>query len=404
MHPGKYLTARAVAESLGVSVATVYAYVSRGLIRSEAGADASKRSRRYLGDDVQKLLDQKRFRHDPGEAAASAMHWGAPVLESALTHITEAGLHYRGQNAITLATTSTIEQVAALMWLGDSARAHDLFACPPHEILAAIWPQIPRDGLPGQRLTIALALASAHDTAAYDLDLRFGNVAATGARILALLAAVLADDPGMQAPIADELARQWCPAQPAARELLSAALILCADHELNASAFVARVVASADAHLYLVVTAGLAALGGFKHGGHTGLVEAFLSEVGESAAARQVISQRLRRGVCIPGFGHRLYPDGDPRGAALLRLLNAHLPTAPATALANMVAAEVQRVTGKAPTIDFGLVALARAIGLPDGGALAMFALGRTVGWIGHAIEQYHTGQLIRPRAKYVGL
>ena len=216
MQPGKYLTARAAAAALGVSVATVYAYVSRGLIRSEAGADGGTRARRYVHEDVQKLLDQKRFRHDPGEAAAGAMHWGTPVLESALTHITEAGPHYRGQAAVTLATTATIEQVAALLWTGDTTPADDLFAQPPRAIMAAIWPQLPRDIAPLQRMTVALALATAHDMAAYDLDLRFGNVEATGARILALLAAVLADDPALTTPIADALAQHWCPKERAA--------------------------------------------------------------------------------------------------------------------------------------------------------------------------------------------
>jgi citrate synthase len=398
----RYITAREAAEALGVSLATIYAYVSRGMIRSEAGDD-SRRARRYLAEDVQKLRDQKRFRRDPDQAAASAMQGGAPVLESALTHITEAGLFYRGQDAVALATSATVEEVAALLWTGEMTRAAELFARPPEAIIAQVWPQIPAGLTPLPRLQVALALAQTHDLAAYDLDLRFDNVTQTGARILKLLAAVLAEQPSADAPVAALLQRAWCPDCADCRDLLSAALILCADHELNVSSFAARVVASAEAQLYLVVTAGLAAIQGFKHGGNTGLVEAFLHEVGTPERARQVIGNRLRRGVCIPGFGHRLYPQGDPRAAMLLRLAHTAFGDSAALALAQAVVDEVRAITGKEPTLEFGLVALMRALDLPDGSGLALFALGRAIGWIAHAIEQYRSGQLIRPRAKYVG-
>ena len=143
---------------------------------------------------------------------------------------------------------------------------------------------------------------------------------------------------------------------------------------------------------------------GFKHGGTTGLVEMFMREVGQPQRARDVITARLRRGVCIPGFRHRLYPDGDPRGKLLLARLAQIFPDAPAVQVAGAIVTQVRAITGKAPTIDFALVALTQALDLPDGSALALFALGRTAGWIGHAIEQYRTGQMIRPRAKYVGM
>jgi citrate synthase len=400
--PSRYVSARTAAEMLHVNLATIYAYVSRGLLRSEAEADG-QRARRYLAEDVQKLIDQKRFRRDPAEAAAGAMQWGAPVLESALTHITDAGLAYRGQDAVALATSARVEEVAALLWTGDMARADEIFASPPQQIADAVLPHIPPDLAPLARVQVALALATAHDLAAYDLDLRFNGVIQTGARIVKLMAAVIAAQPDVAPTIARIVQSGWCPAHPASAELLSAALILCADHELNTSAFAARVVASAEAHLYLVVTAGLAALQGFKHGGNTGLVEAFLHEVGTPAAAPRVVANRLRRGVCIPGFGHRLYPHGDPRGAALLRLAQSAYGATPAFQRAQAVADAVREVTGKLPTLEFGLVALMQSLGVPDGSALALFALGRSLGIIGHAIEHYRTGQIIRPRAKYVG-
>jgi citrate synthase len=203
--------------------------------------------------------------------------------------------------------------------------------------------------------------------------------------------------------IAETLGLGWSPHDPGAKALLDSALVLCADHELPVSTFVARCVASSEATPYAVVVSGLSAVGGVKHGGHLELVEAFLREVAAVEDARKVMAGRLRRGEQIPGFGHSLYPGGDPRGAELLRLTSAAYPDSPAVELCRAVADEGLELIGERPTVDFGLVTLARALGLPPGGAVALFALGRTVGWIGHAIEQYEGGSLIRPRARYVG-
>jgi len=200
--------------------------------------------------------------------------------------------------------------------------------------------------------------------------------------------------------IAETLAAAW---STEAAHLLNAAMVLCADHELNASSFAARVTASVDANPYAVVQAGLAALQGLKHGGHTSRVTAFMREVGQVERVQQVIGERLRRGDDLPGFGHRLYPEGDPRAQALMAMLAEHAPDSPDFMLATAIAQAVTGVSGKLPTIDFALATLERVLGLPDGAALALFALGRTVGWIGHAIEQYRAGAIIRPRARYVG-
>jgi citrate synthase len=162
-------------------------------------------------------------------------------------------------------------------------------------------------------------------------------------------------------------------------------------------------VASASATLYDVVGGGLAALKGTRHGGHTIRVEALFREAGSPREARRTLAERLRRGDAIPGFGHRLYPDGDPRGAALLELAARTAPRARSVELAAAVVEAGRDLVGEHPTLDLGLVALSQALGLPDGSALTLFALGRTIGWSGHAIEQYAAGELIRPRARYVG-
>ena len=392
----RYLGARRAAEELGVSVATLYAYVSRGMIRSET---AGGRERRYRAEDVRRLKERKERRRDPDRVVEDALHWGTPVMESAITLIEEDRLYYRGRDVVDLATDSTIEEVAALIWTGDAARAPDLFPPEAPEIPSRLQ-AAPQSVLPSiEAFQVLLALASAEDPAAYDL--RSAAVARAGARILRLMASIAAGEPAPS--IAETLGRGWSPHDQGAKALLNSALVLCADHELPVSTFVARCVASSEATPYAVVLAGLSAMGGVKHGGQIELVEAFLREVEAVGDAREAITGRLRRGERIPGFGHSLYPGGDPRGSELLRLATAAYPDSPDVALCAAVTEEALGLIGERATVDFGLVTLARALGLPPGGAVALFALGRTVGWIGHAIEQYESGSIIRPRARYGG-
>lgn len=395
----RYLSAGRAAEELGVSLATLYAYVSRGMVRSEA-VEGKRRNRRYRAEDVRRLKERKERRRDPDGVVEGALHWGTPVMESGITLIDEGGLYYRGRDVAVLAEEKSIEEVAALIWAGDEAMAPALFGAEPPRLSGRIRSVLGSvDGLPPVEVfQILLPLAAAEDPAAYDL--RPGAVARTGARILRLMMEVASgeDAPGL----AETLRRGWSPREEAGA-LLNAALVYCVDHELPVSTFAARCVASSEATPYAVVLAGLAALGGVKHGGEIELVEAFLREVEDTGEARAVISGRLRRGERIPGFGHSLYPEGDPRGAGLLRLTAEAYPESPAVALCEAVAGEVLGLMGERPTVDFALATLARVLGLPAGGAVALFALGRTVGWIGHAIEQYQSGSLIRPRARYVG-
>jgi citrate synthase len=393
-----YVGAREAAAELGVKLPTLYAYVSRGWIRSESVGGKS-RARRYRVEDVRRLKERAEGRRDPGKVAEGALDWGMPVMESRIALISDGRLYYRGRDAVALASRGSIEEVAALIWTGDPANAPDLFGVqsrhrPPRRALPNLTPF--------EGFGTLLPLAAAEDPASYDL--RPFPVAKTGARILRLMAdSAGVGDGHTGASVADTLRRGWVPGNPEAAALLGAAMVLCADHELNVSAFTARCVASSGATPYAVVAAGLAALSGVRHGGQVELVEALLGEAERAGSVRNVFVGRLKRGEKIPGFGHSLYPDGDPRGAELLRLTAAAYPRAAAVALASATAAEALDLLGERPTVDLGLAVLARALGLPPGGAVALFALGRTVGWIGHAIEQYEGGSLIRPRARYVG-
>ncbi len=400
MGSGRYLTAGEAAGELGVSLPTLYSYVSRGMVRSEA-AEGKRRSRRYRAEDVRALKERKERRRDPEGVAEGALQWGAPVLESGITLVDGGRLFYRGRDVEGLAVGSGIEEVAALIWTGDAGLAAEVFPGGTEGLSPRVRGTLRTlEGLPPVELFQALLpVASAEDPVGYDL--RPAGVVGTGARVLRLMAGVVGG--GGAGLTAEALRRGWCPGEPGAEALLDAALVYCADHELPVSTFAARCVASSGATPYAVVQAGLAALGGTRHGGQVELAEAFLDEVAASGDARKVIAGRLRRGDGIPGFGHPLYPDGDPRGAGLLRLTAETLPGSFAVGLSGAVVEEVQKLTGERPTVDLALATVARALGLPAGGAVALFAVGRTVGWIGHAIEQYASNQLIRPRARYVG-
>lgn len=398
------VSAKQAAQKLGISVPTLYAYVSRGLIRSEAAGD-DPRSRRYLAEDIEQLQARKKARRNPAQAVQESLHWGAPVLDSKLTLISDGRLLYRGQDAIALAGKASIEQVAGLLWLGDmSAAAHVFVERAP---VLSEWRRVLKSlaGLSAvQKMQVLLPIAGAADVAAYDL--RAESVARAGARIARLLVAVATDHDAAGESIATALQRAWPPAHPATTVLLNAALVLCADHELNVSAFTMRCAASSGATPYQAVIAGLAALQGMRHGGNAERVEALWQALDAQAGAKgiaAVLTGYLKRGEPIPGVGHVLYPQGDPRARALMRFAGVVFPKAPAIRQYNALVREVSNLTGQSPNIDLALVAVARLLNLPAGGALTLFAIGRTIGWIGHAIEQYQSGQMIRPRARYVG-
>jgi citrate synthase len=180
-------------------------------------------------------------------------------------------------------------------------------------------------------------------------------------------------------------------------------LVLSADHELNVSAFGVRVTASSGADLYACLCAGLAALSGPWHGGMCNRVEALVHECARARHVREVLRERARLDKIIPGFGHRLYEDRDPRAELLLQRARKLGSSRPEWKHMNAIAAYMADTHHLRPTLDFGLVALAFALRLPAGSAAALFALGRTSGWVAHALEQRAQRHLLRPRARYVG-
>jgi len=398
MKGSHHLTAPQAASILGVTRATLYAYASRGQLRSEA-LPGRTRERRYYREDIQRLLDRKDARRDPAAAAAKGLHWGGPVLESGITLIHDGGLYYRGRDALALAETATLEDVALVLWAADDSERGRLFEqpCALSERQLTRLRGVAKD--PYTLLQAALPVASRVDLASSDL--RPAAVRLTGARIVRLLTAMMAPRDS-RAPLHRALQRLWAPGRAAVGDVIRAALVLCADHELNVSAFTARCTASAGASPYDVVSAAMATLKGYKHGGAGERVLALLAASNTLRHARAHIAARLRRGESVPGFGHPLYPSGDPRAALLIRLAAESGHEAARRAIRNLRRSGSE-LLHDLPNLDFGLAAVARAYRLPDQAPALLFALGRTVGWIAHAIEEYGSGQLIRPRARYNG-
>jgi len=398
----RFVDARTAAKHLGIQVRTLYAYVSRGQVRSVPGERG--RPRLYALADLERLRVRKEARAGHGAVAAGALRWGEPVLDSAITAITPRGPAYRGRLATELAASGTpFENVAELLWsgylpaepvawprtamplaplaklLGDSAGALAAMAL-IIEVAALGDRHVERDGRPdaliarGRALIPLLAAALAPGLAAASFTRALGapSVAATCARALGL------DDDA--APVLDRV------------------LVLLADHELNASSFVARVAASTDADPYACVLAALATLSGPKHGNAWIEVVRFADEVGSPEAARAAVRALRKKDRVPPGFGHPLYPAGDPRCPPLLELARGKPARRARTLLAIVDAA-----TDAQPNVDVGLAALIAALGLPPDAASGLFAVARTAGWLAHALEQRTLGVLLRPRARYVG-
>ncbi len=365
-------------QRLGVRSQTLYAYVSRG--RVDARPDpADPRRSLYRAADIGALTDRRARGRKASAVAQSAIAWGEPVLASAITTVAGGRLWYRGRDAALLAETQTLEAVARLLRGGHGA------------VLKSAPRPAPPD-LPDGRARLFAALAT---RAAAEPPARGRAplaLALEGAGLLDLVADAVCGGPGAGL-IHERLAAAW--GRPEAADAIRRALVLLADHELNASTFAARVAASTGAGLSAAALAGLCALSGPLHGGMAARVWNLVEESRRIGPAATV-EGRLARAAPTPGFGHPLYPEGDPRAAALIE---ACPPTADLAALLGAV----ETGTGERANIDFALVAMAEALGLPQDAPFLLFAVARSAGWIAHAVEEGSGGRLIRPRARYVG-
>jgi citrate synthase len=404
------LSTEEVARRLGVKRETVYAYVSRGLL--ERHPASGPHHSEFDPDEVERLA--ARARHPERSSALEV------VVETELTLLEPEGrLSYRGRDAIELAKFRSFEEVVALLWDGAPPTPRELDderVAAIEAMSIALGPEAPA----AERIAAVVATLAARDP---ERDIRDpDSVRRAGAEVFAaILTALGRGRPELATGLRrSTAARLWVAlaaddARPRPEQVaaLNAALILLADHELAASTFAARVAASAWAGPYRVILAGLGPLGGSLHGGAGLAVEALLEEVAAGADPGAALEARIAAGG-VPGFGHRVYRDRDPRADHLLERLGiaTPCPLSPSgrqrtggsvgTTAEAVLAAAVERGL-PAPNVDFALAAVVKAHGLGDGASPTIFTVARIAGIVAHALEEYEHRLRFRPRASYVG-
>jgi citrate synthase len=390
---GLYLSAREASAELAISPATLYAYVSRGLIRSEPSSDS--RSHRYRAEDVRGLKERRTPSAEP--RGFKSFDPDLPVMDSAIATITEDGPIYRGVNCVDLAEKDTLEHAATLLWDVTGADPFSRDNCPLVSGEMRAVAEAARHAAPIDRAIAVLALAASADPRAFTRAA--DGRAMVGGRILRLVIATMLNRASSPDPLHLQIAKAWAPDNRHAADLIRRALVLLADHELNASTFTVRCAASTGLNLYDAIIAGLVALKGPKHGGAGVLAAQFVKTLVDRDVA-PVIRERVALGERFAGFGHGVYKHGDPRARSLLEAL---ARAGAAEKLTREIPERIAEATGEFVNIDYALAVLVHTLGLPPGNELVLFAMARTVGWIAHASEQLQYGRMIRPRARYIG-
>jgi citrate synthase len=393
----EFLTAAEAARRLGVKPATLYAYVSRGVLTRARAADG--RASLFSAEEVSRLARRGRPRRPAGAADIT--------VESAITELTADSLRFRGLDVMRLAVSRTFEEVAELLWTGEFRPAGEPWQARPAALAAgrAAQAALPAGALPLERLQVIVPAMAATDPLRLQLDQ--SAVVAAGRNIIAGMVDCL-PSAGAGAGAGSIAGRLWdrlCDRRPSPALLraVSAALVLLADHELAASTLAARAAASVRADPYAVVGTGLGAVSGALHGGASLGAEALLAAASGPDDVPRVVAELLRRGEKVPGFGHFVYRGGDPRATVLLGLVRRAAPKSGQLAVAEAVLAEVRHKSLPEPNIDFALATLARVAGMVRGAGEAFFAVSRTAGWVAHALEAYSGPGPLRPRAVYTG-
>ncbi|GAA1847250.1 citrate synthase [Asanoa iriomotensis] len=387
-----WLTATEAAERLGVKPATLYAYVSRGVLarrRSPAGQS--------LFDPAEVELLARRGRPRRATGASEV------VIESGITALGADHPFYRGRDALDLAALASFEEVAEGLWTGSFEAGPRNWRAGPAAVETgrAAAAALPANVLPLDRIQAIVPALAVADPLRGNLD-PAAVVDIGRALIAGIVDCLPARGPAADDSIAARLAARLG-AENRFIDGVRAALVLLADHELAASTLAARVAASVRADPYAVVVTGLATVSGALHGGASLGAEALLDAVTDPGGADEAIGLRLRRGERIPGFGHSVYKSGDGRAGALLNRITSAAPDHPVLATATALLDAARRRRLPAPNIDFALATLTRAAGLPKGSGEAIFAVARIAGWLAHAMEEYERRTPLRLRAVYIG-
>lgn len=359
--------------------------------------------------------------------AATAGLRGVVAAQSAIGDVNgeEGILIYQGYNIHDLAENSTFEEVIFLLWNGRLPRKDELAEIESHiranyeapaEVIA-LMKRYPKEADPMDVLRTAVSSLDFFDTEGHGTDREHAMKAAvkiTG-QIGTLAAAwdrirsgkdVVAPDKNLG--IAENFLYMLRGEKPDADEarMFDIALILHADHELNASTFTTRVVAGTLADMYGAVTAGIAALAGPLHGGANTNVMKMLIEIGDISKADEYVEKALAEKRKIMGIGHAVYKTEDPR-ATWLRKFSKQMADKKGEQKWYEMSERIEQLMhekkGMFPNVDFYSASTYYLMGIPLDLYTPIFAVSRISGWTGHILEQYGNNKLIRPRAEYIG-
>ncbi len=382
-----FLSAQEASALLGVSKNTLYVYVGRKGLRSQSVPGS--RERQYWKADILRL------KHGEGASARSP---GELKRESALTLVTDNGPHYRGHSAVELAEARSLEEVAGILW---SCRAGEVFTNEPPRTPAAFaeWARLLSDESSVDRALGLFPRLEQADLRAYDLS--EAGMARTGADVVRWMTAIiLRQAKAPNRPIHEHIAESLNLDEGKAG-LIRRLLVLSADHGFEPAAYAVRAVASTGVSPWRAVMTGLLVVLGRRSGfGRFETLRLFLSELLQGDPEGSVV-RRLRDGEPVPGFGSRLYPNGDPRAQALLAHCSNVFDGDPR--LKHLAAASAVMLDAKGLQPDFALACMlvGQLLGLPASDSL--FLIGRTVGWVAHSVEQYAAGEFEHLDGLYLG-
>lgn len=388
------LTALEASARLGIKRATLYAYVSRGLLQRHMAMDG--RTSLFDSDEVDAFRSDRRRRTE-GELDT--------VITTSLTRVRDGDLSIRGTNLIELVDADAdYESIVDLLWSGGSASWHR-----PGVADAAVeraQAALPTDASRLERLRVTTVVVSATDP--LRLDLTPSSVRSAGTALIRAMVVGLPlvgrDLRGSR--LADRLWPRLTPRRASVqrRSALNAALALLADHGLAASTFGVRVAASVRADPYSVVATGLGIVGGSLHGAASGAVHELLDQADRSGNVGQAVGEAHRHYGRNPGFGHTIYRTEDPRYHALMARVSSAWSQDPRLVTVHAVRDLIGERTSAMANVDLALGSLTWLAGMDRDAGEAIFAIARTAGWIAHALEEYGEEPLrFRPQARYTG-
>lgn len=397
---------------LNVRHQTLYAYVSRGWIRSEK--QAGKKYNLYFREDVERIKARAAVRAGHGAIAATAMQYGEPIIQTSVTEIGPDGPRYRGYCAVDLARQNiSFECVAELLWTGHLPDGDVVWRCKtPQADALRLCDLVSRNATRDQFLEIFALVALTAGMARGGIAQRRynGNPLEAAREVLHLLVGCmgyLSGDRKFTAMRRNEsvvegvLRALGGVASPENIRAVSAFLVLLADHELAPGSFSARVAASSGASLHGCLVSALCTHAGLRVGRVYDMSEQFLASARSRVGLMKRLGELRDLGRQVPGFTHRLYPKGDPRAVHLLEVARARPHRSVRLREFLAFVEQAQEELGLHPMIELVLVALCNEMGLPRESGGAMFALARSAGWVAHIQEQRLSSTLLRPRAKF---